>query len=653
MSSSLSASIRGEKLDENEDDSDNNDDEQEREGEPDDEEDADALRSFLLRFRFQDHSFPRLWRYLSEKGWVHEQSTRSYRSPLGRRFVEGGSLEVSQYLDAHAVPPPRISSLEDPDESWAGLGDYYKSEDNLMRRPPSEWTQQELEDSWRLREEVLTHLWREGRRKQKQKPGDPADGREKGGSGGSDSLGPPPPAQPPSSARRSTRLREIATSSAEKAASASGRRRPNREPAPSAAVKERGTALYLSKHSARHKFKRPRRQDHAAHQLAPIPIGSLEALSADGCRQRLLREKSQRQQRRAKSSGSAGGAAGAATVSARHRSQFSSWRWLLSTNHSLLFYGAGSKLDLLNAFADEELSKEGHVLVLNGFDRNISVEGILDLVAKMFLDGPISPGGLSRVPHRDGIEGVTAAGTHTPWKAEPVVERAIQLGRALAERSGETLLPVYLVVHTLEGLGCKIAMAALSQLLVNSTAANGAASVRLAASMDHVDAPLLWSATTTSSNFAFLYQMVHTRQPYAEELAMLPADKKAESCKRKEATSTAVAQRALQVLQALAPRNTEVVQILARLQLAAIGKPPDGAGGGGSNKGGEPHHPRVAYRDLYQECRAACAVTKDSHLRSVLRELEDHGLLKYGDDWASIPHDADKLRQLASYKPDR
>jgi origin recognition complex subunit 2 len=608
--------------------------------EDDDEEDAAALQSFLLRFRFQDHSFLRLWRSLSECGWVYEPTTRAYRSPLGRRFAEGGAIEVAQYLDVHAVQPTVRGSLDDPSES-PGLEYLYENEDNLMRRPLSAWTSDELEEAWMLREKALTHIWKEARRRQKEESGDPAGDRDHEDDG-SDSLG-LPLHQPP--ARRSQRLREVQLAATTKTTATAGRGRTNQESS-SAAVTEKGTAMYLSKHSTRHKFKKPRITNAGATSLAPVSIESLKVPTVDECRQKLLRERSR--QHRAK-----GGAAGSSVVDTRYRGQFSSWRWLLSTNHSLLFYGAGSKLDLLNAFADEELSKEGHVLVLNGFDKDISIEGIIDLMATLFLEGGLKAlldgEGISRVPHLDGIEGVAAVGTHTPWKAEPVVERAIQLGRALAERSGETLLPIYLVIHTLEGLGCKISMEALSQLLVNSIVGNGAASVRLAASMDHVDAPLLWNATTTSANLAFLYQQVHTGQPYVEELAMLPSNKKAVSSKRKADASAQVAQRVFQVLQTLAPRNAEVIQILARLQLEAIGGEPSSARGGGKSM--DDPHPRIPYRELYEQCKVACAVTKDSHLRGVLRELEDHGMLRYGDDWASIPYDASKLREFLSYKP--
>ena len=49
------------------------------------------------------------------------------------------------------------------------------------------------------------------------------------------------------------------------------------------------------------------------------------------------------------------------------------WTFLLSTNHSLILYGFGSKRDLLNDFAKRELSIRGIVLVMIGYDSDISI----------------------------------------------------------------------------------------------------------------------------------------------------------------------------------------------------------------------------------------------------------------------------------------
>jgi origin recognition complex subunit 2 len=72
---------------------------------------------------------------------------------------------------------------------------------------------------------------------------------------------------------------------------------------------------------------------------------------------------------------------------AAYKKQFKEWRFLLSTNHSLMLYGYGSKFNLLNDFAQQELSEEGYAIVLNGFDPEISAESILKLLVNLFLNG--------------------------------------------------------------------------------------------------------------------------------------------------------------------------------------------------------------------------------------------------------------------------
>jgi origin recognition complex subunit 2 len=615
-----------------------------------DDEVRDSFRACLLRFRFQDQPFLGLWRALKDAGWAHDSSTRTYRSPSGRVF--DGARPVARYLDRHAIGDAQ-SNLEvsdggephNDDNSDDDGGDDGIAGDDL-RLPSSSrakivWTAEEQELAWKLRVEAVAELWRRASNAGKSS-GDPTNNNKKLDESDHDRMSDDDEeSSPRSRARRSPRLsteRHDSTSAVSTAAAA-------QKAVPwgqSEAMTEKGTALYLAKNSRRVRFQNKRSNTVHA-DAADVAMDKLVAPSVDACQKRLHEVARSRRD---------------AAVD-RYRDHFSDWRWLLSTNHSLLFYGAGSKVELLNAFADEVLSREGYVLVLNGFDKDITIEAILDLMVNMFLGG--AKGALamsrSRIPHADGIEGVTATGTYTPWKAEPVVERAIQLGRALAERGSETMVPIFLVVHALEGLNNRIAQEALSSLLVNSVLANGVAAVRLAASVDHVDAPLLWN-TTTKANFSFLYQQVHTHLPYAEELCALPTRKKADPNRKRAAKVPRSDQASTEFLKTLSPRIAEVLQILARLQLDALAKPPAGDGGdymGGKGKrstnkkgpnGTPPPPPRIAYSALSKECKRACTITKESLLKTFLVELQDHGFVEYEDGMVCIPHGADKLKEL-------
>ena len=56
-----------------------------------------------------------------------------------------------------------------------------------------------------------------------------------------------------------------------------------------------------------------------------------------------------------------------AKIELKYKAKFKEWAFLLQTNHSLLFYGYGSKRKLLEDFAKEELGKEGYVANIQGY----------------------------------------------------------------------------------------------------------------------------------------------------------------------------------------------------------------------------------------------------------------------------------------------
>lgn len=315
-----------------------------------------------------------------------------------------------------------------------------------------------------------------------------------------------------------------------------------------------------------------------------------------------------------------------------HKSSFEEWRFLLSTNHSLLFFGAGSKRTLLNHFCEQELDKEGYALAIDGFDSRVTVEAIMDLLVTLFLDGeePSPKPSIAMSDHQ-------RIGISNPWKAHELVERAIVVSRALAHKASISLVPIFLVIHNLDGESFRntLAQESLAALLVNSNVANGVSSIRLVASVDHVDASaLLWNVST-SANFAWIWKEVHTHRPYVEELAMLSDEVRKKTAKLKN-QELDHADRALEVLKNLAPRHAEVVQILARLQLAQ--SKTDGW---------------IDYLVFRTECKSICAISKDSQLRSFLVELNDHRLIiskkEAGAELVRVPYSEAKLHEILAY----
>jgi len=102
------------------------------------------------------------------------------------------------------------------------------------------------------------------------------------------------------------------------------------------------------------------------------------------------------------------------------------------------------------------------------------------------------------------------------------------------------------------------------------------------------------------------------------------------------------------ILQYLAPRHTESLQVLARmqLQLAQTQK----------SKTTTPlHNAGVRYEEWKQTCLKEMKITKESDLQSMMKELVDHGILscwKEANTWKDIvciQTDQSKLQEIMSY----
>ena len=94
------------------------------------------------------------------------------------------------------------------------------------------------------------------------------------------------------------------------------------------------------------------------------------------------------------------------------------------------------------------------------------------------------------------------------------------------------------------------------------------------------------------------------------------------------------ADRILDVLRGLAPRHTEVVQLLAQLQTKA--------------------NEWVDYLQYRDRCKTACAVNKDSQLRQLMKELMDHGLVasktQGSSELVQIPFSTGKIQEIIDFE---
>lgn len=293
---------------------------------------------------------------------------------------------------------------------------------------------------------------------------------------------------------------------------------------------------------------------------------------------------------------------------------YNKWKFLLSTNHSLLLYGFGSKRHVLTDFCKTTLEPVGDVLEIDGFDASVSVAEIFNLMVQMYL--------------QEGNE-------ENDDDDDDLIQQAVSIGQAIAAQRRHR--PLFLVLHNLDGLRTnRTEQQALARLIQSSTILNcNVRTIRLVVTVDHVNtSALLWDADT---KFDFIWIQHDTFQPYTVEMSRgSPSSHSTKSSTRRRKTEAAASTESVSdVLYTIAPRHTEVLQVLARLQQRQQpGK-------------------HIPYLDFFQACKAEYVVTSESTLRGYLTELLDHGLMEKSrqegvGEVVQISHE--KVEEILSFK---
>ena len=189
-------------------------------------------------------------------------------------------------------------------------------------------------------------------------------------------------------------------------------------------------------------------------------------------------------------------------IESEYKKDFDEWKFLLTTQNALLLYGFGSKRHILESFARNKLEKEGDVLTIDGFDRDVRIESILDLLVDHFLEGEEPQ---DKEDHdetcRVGVTAPSMIATHE------VVQRATRVARSLAVKQNYRRRPLYCVFHNIDGpsLRSRDVQEALASLVAHSTiVGTDVNAVRLVASIDHVNASALLWDNRTSANFSWV-----------------------------------------------------------------------------------------------------------------------------------------------------
>ena len=596
----------------------------------------------LLTFRFHANTFNKFWTPMKELGWTYDSSRGTYQSPSlspsvslleTKAFASAG--DVSQFLDASALPTLSGTNLLEP-----------KPQTPLLLNPS------ELNLARHLRRALLTKLHEQLISNDDETETESVRSTNQGISAHKVKSS----KQPPTRKRSSARLASLSSNSSSRA---------------STTINEKGTDLYLHRHSRRRR-KRPSSSSKQPFEASSFPWLDLgpQHMTLDKCinyTSNLFPSSDNNHDSTVEST------------------LLAEWRFLLKTNHSLLFFGSGSKRALLTQLAGDELSQEGHVLLVDACQEDANMDEILDMLVQMFLKNQEPPLILARRAtmqqdsEQDKSTSIRGLGQASP--SSPLVDRAMAIGQALAEQSNldqDDGLPIFLVIHSLdtsEFANAHVQEALEILVLYSRTSPNSLTTVRLVASVDSIDAPQQLrsrdypTGRLGGGGWSWMYQVgvpitsssLPWGRPYTEELRRLDDPDDVTMSKRGGKSSGPVqetlqqirASRVVDVLRHLAPRHAEVVQILAQLQLDHIDRYPE-TNTNHNNKRRKSQTTtfnRVSYQVFCTECQRACAVPRESDLRRYLRELGDHGLVistvdQDQTEFVHIPYDAAKLKEM-------
>ncbi|NXN36405.1 ORC2 protein, partial [Rhinoptilus africanus] len=274
----------------------------------------------------------------------------------------------------------------------------------------------------------------------------------------------------------------------------------------------------------------------------------------------------------------------------QHESLFSKWMLQLHLGFNIVLYGLGSKRDLLEKFRTSVLQDSVH-LVVNGYFPSITVRSILNSITEEVLD-------------------------HIGTFRSPLDQLEFIIKRFKEDSS----LELYVLIHNLDSqmLRGERSQQILAQL-------SSLPSIYLIASIDHINAPLMWDQAKLSL-YNWLWYETTTFSPYVEETSY-------ENSLLVQQSGSLALSSLTHVLRSLTLNARGIFRLLAQYQL--------------ENKDNA-SYPGLSFQDFYQQCREAFLVNSDLTLRAQLTEFRDHKLIRTkrgadGVEYLLIPVDDSTL----------
>ncbi|XP_058223290.1 origin of replication complex subunit 2-like [Rhododendron vialii] len=291
-----------------------------------------------------------------------------------------------------------------------------------------------------------------------------------------------------------------------------------------------------------------------------------------------------------------------------YRSSYSKWAFELRCGFSLLMYGFGSKKALIEDFASTTLTEYG-VLVINGYLQSINLKQMLIALAELLWD---------QLKIQRRTPSGNSSKVQQPFNSRSVDDLLAFLDGPQVE--GDECF-VCVVIHNIDGPGLRDSET--QQYLARMAACSH---ICVVASIDHVNAPLLWDKKMVHTQFNWCWYHVPTFAPYKVEATFYPL------ILTHGGTSQSVKTASI-VLQSLTPNAQNVFKVLAEHQLA------------------HPDEEGMPVNNLYTICRERFLVSSQVTLNSHLTEFKDHELVKIrrhsdGQDCLYIPLATEALEKL-------
>lgn len=276
-----------------------------------------------------------------------------------------------------------------------------------------------------------------------------------------------------------------------------------------------------------------------------------------------------------------------------NQAYFQKWLVVLNEGFNVLLYGLGSKRGLINSF-HRELIKSQPVIIVNGFFPGLTIQDILNGIAT------------------DVLEITTT--TANPHEAVAAIERELV---SLAD------LHIFLLVHNIDGPNLR---AAKVQEILSRLAR--VRNIHLIASVDHINAPLMWDHSKLS-NYNFMWYDVTTMEPYWSET-------KFETSVISKNSGNLVLSSMRNVFQSLTSNSKAIYRIIVGHQLESKNNA---------------NYQGMSFKELYSGSRDSFLVSSDIALRAQLTEFTDHKLVKLrraadGMEYLTVPIQNNLLQEF-------